>query len=218
MLTRGLLRYLATDAVRGGRWVAPALCYVAGVLVFDAGGGTALSCYQFSAALLLPIGLWLAVAVGNSEDPVQADITVVTVGDPARVRLAKLAVAYLGCLGLAAVGLGWPVFDHPVTGGAVVVGGVQHVVLALAGVAFGAPLSRPVVDRVAWGLVGGVGVTLAELLVPGSLPLRRMLSLLPTDSVHPAAVAVPLALLAAETLTLAAVLVAGAHLVARRRR
>jgi hypothetical protein len=100
----------------------------------------------------------------------------------------------------------------------VVVGAVEHMLLAVAGVAFGAPLSRPVVDRVAWVVLGGVGVTLAELLVPGSPPLRRLLAAIPADTARPAAVAGPLALVAAQTAVLAVALVGGAHLVARRRR
>jgi hypothetical protein len=218
VLTGALLRYLAADAIRSGRWAAPTLCFVGGTLAFDAGGGTALSCYGFSASMLLPVGLWLAVAVGNSEDPVQADITVVTAGGPVRVRLATLALAYLFCLALAVVGLAWPLSNHRMTPGAIPIGVLEHLLLALAGVAFGAPLTRPVVDRLAWVVMAGVGVTLVELLVPGAPPLRRLLALLNAQSVDPRTVAGPLAVTAAETVVLAVVLVTAAHRLARRRR
>lgn len=40
----------------------------------------------------------------NSEDPIQAYITIVTAGSLRRVALAKLAVAWLACVPLALMG------------------------------------------------------------------------------------------------------------------
>lgn len=97
-MTAALLRYLVADIVRGQRWLAPVLVFLVGMTALDAGGGAVLPDYASTAALLLPVAIWLAIVAGNSEDPVQTAITTVTVGSALRVRLAKLAVAYAGCL------------------------------------------------------------------------------------------------------------------------
>jgi hypothetical protein len=213
-----LVRYLVADTLRAERWAAPALLFLAATAAFNAGGGSALSCYGFTAAVLLPVATWLTVVVRNGEDPVQVTITTVTVGSALRVQLATLLTAALGCVPLAAVALVWaPVAGNPGSAGDVVAGVLAHAVTATAGGAFGAVLSRPVTDRLSWAVCGGTALVLLELAAPVP-PLRPLLVLLAAD--HPAPfpeLAGRLLLVAAETAALAAALVAVAYRIGRRR-
>lgn len=210
-----LVRYVAADALRAERWAAPVLVFLAATASFNAGGGSALSCYGFTAAVLLPVALWLTVSVTNSEDPVQEAVTAVTVGSAVRVRLAKLLTAALVCAVLAAVSLVWsPVAGNPTSAGSVLAGAVAHAVTIAGGVGFGAVLSRPVVARLSRVVLGGTALPLLELALPVP-PLRPMLALLGDD--HPSHLALPLALLAAETAVLSAALVAAALRISRQR-
>jgi hypothetical protein len=210
-----LVRYVAADALRAERWAAPVLVFLAATASFNAGGGSALSCYSFTAAVLLPVALWLTVAVSNSEDPVQEAVTTVTVGSGVRVRLAKLLTAALVCVLLAAVSLVWsPVAGNPSSARSVLAGAVAHAVTIAAGVAFGAVLSRPVVSRRSVVVLGATGLLLLELALPVP-PLRPLLSLFGDD--HPRHLALPLLGIAAETAALSVTLVAVALRVARAR-
>jgi hypothetical protein len=212
-----LIRYLAADAGRSQRWAAPMLCFVILVAVLDAGGGSALSCYGSTSAAMLAVSLWLTIVIAGSEDPIQTAITVATVGSATRVRLAKLATAYLACVPLLALGVLWPlvVGGHSASGTAVAAGLAAHLVTALTGVGFGALLSRPVLVHTAWAVVSGVAVCVAELAVPDFPPARQLLSLLGAD--HPAHLAGSIALTAAQAVALAVVTVAGAQRIARTR-
>lgn len=197
-----LLRYVGSDAARTQRWAAPLLVFLAATAAFDSPGGTALSCYAFSSAVLLPTAMWLTVGICNSEDPVQTAITVATVGSALRVRLAKLGLAYLACLLLTVLAVAWPVLSHhPAGTGAVAAGAVAHLLDALAGVAFGALLSRPVLDRLGWAMAAGVAVCLVEFLVPAAPPARQLLTLLGGDPAG-GRLGVGLAAIAAETVAL----------------
>ena len=109
--------------------------------------------YAMSAAALFFISTWLTVIVSNSESAVQEDVTATTVGGRTKVRLAKLLVAYLGCLVLAALALIVPplITSAPTTLSQLLVGGAAMGVTALFGVALGALCSRPIVQRSACG-------------------------------------------------------------------
>jgi hypothetical protein len=154
-----LVRYVAADALRAERWAAPVLVFLAATASFNAGGGSALSCYGFTAAVLLPVALWLTVSVSNSEDPVQEAVTAVTVGSAARVRLAKLLTAALVCVVLGVVSLVWsPVAGNPSSPRSALAGAVAHAVTIAAGVAFGA-----VRLSIAYGSRGGRGDLLVRV-------------------------------------------------------
>jgi hypothetical protein len=206
---------VAADALRAERWAAPVLVFLAATAAFNAGGGSALSCYGFTAAVLLPVALWVTVSVSNSEDPVVTAVTAVTVGSTVRVRLAKLLTAALVCAVLAGVSLVWsPVAGNPTSARSVLAGAVAHAVTIAAGVAFGALLSRPVVGRLSHVVLGGTALLLLEMALPVP-PLRAMLGLFGDD--HPRHLAAPLAALAVETAALSAALVAVALRVSRQR-
>jgi hypothetical protein len=213
-----LLRYLAADALRAQRWTAPALLFLVAVVVFSASPGPALPVYGVTAAALLPCALWLAVALINSEDPVQAYITIVTAGSLLRVALAKLAVALLACMPLALVGVGWPVLTgHHATGTAVLAGSVAYLLAALAGVAFGSVLSRPVLGRRAWAVLAGVLFCLGDILIPGAPPARQLAAAFLVSAPGSPGLAWPLELAAGQTLLIFVVLALAGYAVARRR-
>jgi hypothetical protein len=210
-----LVRYVAADALRAERWAAPVLLFLAATASFNAGGGSALSCYSFTAAVLLPVALWLTVAVGNSEDPVQEAVTAVAAGSAVRVRLAKLLTAALLGAVLAVVALVWaPLAGNPASPGAVLAGAVAHGITLAAGVAFGALLSRPVVTRLSHVVLGATALLLLELAVPVP-PLRPLLTLFGAE--HPGHLALPLLLIAVETAVLAGAATALALRIARLR-
>jgi hypothetical protein len=211
-----LLRYVAADSLRAERWAAPVLLFLGATAAFNADeGGDALACYGFTAAVLLPVAVWLTVAVSNSEDPVQQDVTAVTVGGALRVRLAKLWCAAILCVVLAIGALIWsPVAGNSDRPSWVVAGAAAHAITLVAGVAIGAVLSRPVVTRLSIVVFGATLALLLELALPIP-PLRPMLTLFDAD--HPGALAWPLTAIAAETVVLAAALIAVAHRVARHR-
>jgi hypothetical protein len=213
-----LLRYLAADALRSQRWTAPLLGYaVAVAIIAPSDAAPLLPTMTMSAAALLPAALWLTVVVNHAEDPVQAHITGVTIGSLTVARLAKLGTAYLGCLLLTGLAMVWVLTstDDPITVGLLGIGLLVHLLCALAGVALGALVSRPVLPRIGATVLAGVGMCLAELLIPGMPPIHPLLT---AFGDHPPANPWPtLGWVAAETIPLAVVAILAAHRVARAR-
>jgi hypothetical protein len=149
---------------------------------------------------------------------VRTAVTVVTVGSALAVRLGKAAVAFAVCVALVPVALLWPVVTgHAVTAAGLAAGAAAHVTVAAAGTAAGVALSRPLVTRPAWVVIGGVTACLLEILVPGVPPVRPIALLLTDDATVTADLARRLALVAAETAALAAVVLAAVHAAARTR-
>jgi hypothetical protein len=213
-----LLRYLAADALRSQQWAAPVLLFLAAVAIIAPPNSSPLvPTMTMSAAALFPAALWLTVVVNHSEDPVQTRITGVTAGGPARVRFAKLATAYLGCVPLAGVALTWTATtaSEHLTGSLLSFGVLEHLLTALAGVVLGALVSRPLRGRAGWTVLAGVGICLAQLLVPRVPPVHPLLRAFadrPVPNPWPV-----LAVTAGETVLLAAAAITVAHLVGRSR-
>lgn len=211
-----LARYVLADVARSQHWLPPLLTYAVicglNLAVDGSNAGNALPTYATAAAALLPISIWLTVVVGNSEDPVQATITAATVGGESRCRLAKLLVALLGsaALGLVSSLVAWlQTSDLTFTDGSGLAAGLAaHLVAAVVGVAVGAWCMRPILNRRAWVVLVAVAVTLVELLVPRFPPVRQFLVLFGASA--PAHLAAGLAFIAAESVLITAVLVAGA--------
>lgn len=218
MIFAHLLRYLAADALRVGRWVAPGVVFLIVTASGTAVGGTAVGGFGLTATALFPISVWATVALLNSEDPTQAMITTAALGDPFTLRLAKLTLAYVAGQGLTALAIVWPlVTSHPATPGDVLGGIVAHLLTSLAGVTAGSFLSRPILRAPAWALMLGIALFLAEILIPGFPPVRPIAEAF-SDS---PAVTVPrasvLTVVALETLPATAVLVAFGYWLSRRR-
>jgi len=210
------MRYIAADASRSQHWLPPFLLYAVLCAVNLAMGGSApgsaLPTFATAAAALLPTAIWLTVAVGNSEDPVQVTITAVAAGSEARLRMAKLLVALTAAVALAVVsmicaGLGTASMKFGSVGD-LAAGLAAHLMAAAVGVGIGAWCMRPVLDKRAWAVLTGVGATMFEVLVPGCPPARQTLVLFgETARPHFAAT---IALIGAESVAIAAALVAGA--------
>ncbi len=212
-----LVRYVAADALRSQRWMAPLLCLLGIDAIILAGSGSVLPTYAVSAVSLLFVTTWLTVVIVNVEDPLQEAVTAVAAGGHGRVRIAKLVVAYLGGSALALVAL---VAAPLVTVDGASIGNVAagvgaHLVTILAGVAVGALCSRPVVTRTAWAVLAGFAVCLVDVVVPGFPPGRQLLELFGESHVHE--LALGLAGIAAETALLTIVLVAAAQRITRAR-
>jgi hypothetical protein len=211
-----LVRYFAADVLRAQRWAAPMLVYLAALMITSPTIGPVLPTYAMSAAALLPVAMWVTVVVFHSEEPVQAAITMVVVGAFTRVWLGKVLTALLGALLLGLAALFWISVATPdtVTVPRLGVGAVDYVMNALAGVAFGTLISRPVTPKVAWTVLLGVAVCMAQLLIKHVPPMNAMLQLYSGDG--PDAIGA-LLLIAAETVVLSGLLIGAAHVVARSR-
>lgn len=210
-----LARYVFADAARSQHWLPPFLVYAVfcafNLAVDGSTRGDVLPTFATAAAALLPVSIWLTVAVGNCEDPVQATITAATVGGEARCRLAKLSVALLGCaaLGLLSSVAAWLDTSNlsftEFSGFAA--GFAAHLLAAVVGVAVGAWCMRPILDRRAWAVLVAVAVTMIEIVVPSFPPVRQFLVLF--GRAAPAHLAASIAFIAAESVLITAVLVAG---------
>jgi len=202
-----LCRYVTREVAHSLRWIAPVLLFAVAQAVLATGDGGVLSTYAMSATVLFFSATWLTVVACNVEPPAQEDITVVTVGSRARVRLAKLLVAYTGCLALDIVGLVVPAAVAPVapTPTQLAVGALSQAATALLGMGVGALCSRPLVRHTAWAVLLGVTVGLADVVVPNGPPIRQLLDLL--NEPNPRDLLLLVAAVTAETSVLAAVAV-----------
>lgn len=214
-----LVRYTAADALRAQRWVAPTLVFLAAVALFNSDAGALLTTYADTTACLLPVAAWLTVAVVDGEDPVQTAIVTATVGSDILVRLVKLLTAYLACIPLIAVATAWPLvagdYRDPLRPGQIAAGVAAHLIVALAGVAFGSVATKAVTRRTGWAVLLGVALCLADVTAWRDTPLRQILTAFDRD--HPAHLAGSLATAAVETLAIAATFVGVAATIARRR-
>ncbi|MET0234131.1 MAG: hypothetical protein ABW224_05815 [Kibdelosporangium sp.] len=207
-----LIRYLLADVLRTQRWVPPMLTYLVLLMIIGPPNGPVLPTYAMAAAALVPIGMWITVVVFHSEEPAQAAITMSITGGHGRVWPAKMLTALFCTLVLGFASLIWLTvtanqYSH------LGVGVIDYAMTALAGVAFGAVISRPVLTKISWTALVGVGVCLAELLIRQAPPVNAMIDLY-TDTTAGAG---QILLIAAETVVLSAVVVGIAYNVARRK-
>lgn len=213
---KALVRYVWTDTLRSQRWVAPILCFAAVESIICTQTGSVLPTYAISAAALLFIATWLSIVTVNNEDPIQQSITVVCAGSQAKVRLAKLLVAFSVAvlLGLLAV-IGPPLASSSGTTITDVLAGISAQLLtALTGVALGALLSRPLVSRRALSVLVGAAVCLATVIIPYGPPTRQILVLF--NKTGSFALGALLLLISVETVLIAAVAISVSLRVAQR--
>ncbi len=214
-----IVRYLASDILRSQRWMAAFILYATGVLLINSGGGTLLGTFAAYSAFVLIGSVWISVVALTSEDPTQAQITAVTVGGPTRLRLAKLATAGIGCaivvVASALVPLALHNYSGPTRAGDIGEGIAALIVTVIAGVAIGAVVTRPVIRRSGWAFLLAAVAVLADTLVPGAPPTRQILGRFSAD--HPSHIGPFVLEIVVETVLLAAVLVTGSTIVARRR-
>jgi hypothetical protein len=217
-----VIRYVASDAIRSQRWIPPVVVFAAFVAIANSNPGPLLTTFADTLAVLFPIAIWLSVAILGAEDPVQIDISIVTVGSDIRYRLGKLLTCFLAgaVLSVGAVAIPVAVAVPSSTGarriaGDAAAGLVAHLIVVLSAVAVGALISRPVIRRSGWAFYAATIVIVADIGLPDAPPVRQLLSLL--DGAHPHHLASSLVAIGTETAALSAAAVALALAVARRR-
>jgi hypothetical protein len=179
-----LARYVTASCLGAQRWVGPGLLFVVGVAVTFASGGEALSTFAEGATWLFPITAWLTVATLNDEDPTRADITSAAAGGGTRVRLVKLAVAGGVGLVLTIISLlaGFFAASSSFTLRDLAAGIVAQLLAVTGGVAVGSICARPLISRPGWAVLGVIGLTVIDLVVPGAPPSRLILQALDGSS------------------------------------
>ena len=212
-----LVRYLMADVVRAQKWTAPLLVFLASLLISTPTSAPVLPTYAISAATLVPVAMWFTIVVFHNEEPAQAAITMAVAGGFGRVRPAKLVTALVGTFGFGLFAFVYITANTlpqttPVTA---LVGLVEYVMCGITGVAFGSLISRPVLPKVAWTVVLGLGICMAQLLIRHMPPINAMIQLYAGDA--PEANVGSLLVIAAETIVLAAVVTVAATVLARNR-
>lgn len=181
-----LVRYLAADVLRGQRFLAPMLVFL-GVLgmLFAYDPGPQLSAFSGSAALIYPIGAWLAVVVATSEDVVRREITVVSAGGWPRVLTAVAVTAVAFGLAFAVVATVWAVVasPRPYTVGQVLAGLGVHGVSVLLGIGVGLMFARPVFDAIGRTVLVVFGVVVVTYPLGRHTPLGWVLDTLGDNQV-----------------------------------
>jgi hypothetical protein len=201
----GLLRYTLSDTFHSQGWVAPVVSLGAIDAIISAQTGSLLPTFAILATALLFVSTWLTVVIVNNEDPIQLSITETCAGSRSKVRLSKLLFSYLMAVMLGLVAMMPPIFIARTgsTARVLIAGICGLLIAALAGVSLGALCSRPVIRRRAWSVLLGVVVCLGTILLPSGIPSRQLLVLF--NKTGQFALALPLALIALETLVLCAV-------------
>jgi hypothetical protein len=175
--TVAVSRYLAADLVRSQRFLMPVFAYLV-LLVVLVGGQSRPppASWAWSAGLLYPISVWLAVTVANAEDPAQRHVTVAAAGGWARMQLGVLGTC-LACDAVLVVlavlrplvPLGGPA--HPIPASVLLLGVLAHLASATTGTSVGLLCARPLVRRPGWALLAACAVTLATGTQPWLPPV-----------------------------------------------
>jgi hypothetical protein len=203
-----LVRYVLADAVRGHRWVAPLLLFVAAEGILCATAGDVLPTYAGVAVVMLFVSIWITVSFANAEDPMQFRVTAAGAGGAVKARLAKLLAALFAGVLLGSLGLIPPaaLTSTPPTAWDVASGFLAVVATCAGGVAIGAMCVRPIIWKTSWAVLCGVAGGLVTLLVPHCPPTRQILTLFGSATAMTRPTGLLLAVVA-ESLLLAVVLV-----------
>lgn len=188
-------RYLLADAVRAQRVIIPIVLQIAVLAVLFGGDpGPLPAPWAVSCLTAYPVAAWLALAVANTEDPVQRAVTVAAAGGPGPVAAGTLLVALAGDLLLTLISVGWGVAAaRAVPAAAVVVGVLAHLAASGTGTALGLLCARPLVPRIGWSLLIGAVVVIATAVQPWLPPVGASIAVL-ADGGGPNALVIPLVL------------------------
>ncbi|MFI5527406.1 hypothetical protein ACIA8O_02510 [Kitasatospora sp. NPDC051853] len=142
-------RYALADFLKSQRYLPQLVLYLGLLAVLHAVPGPVLQGYGASAGALLPVTVWLALALHNTEDPLQAAVTAVNAGGRTRALLGRTAAALLCGLALTVVALVWPMAASgtPYTAMELTDGLLAHATAVLTGTALGGLCARPVIRR-----------------------------------------------------------------------
>jgi hypothetical protein len=212
-----LIRYLVADVVRAQRWIAPLLVFLAALMITTPTSGPVLPTYAISAATLVPVAMWFTIVVFHSEEPPQAAITMAVGGGFHQVWRAKLLTALIGAAVFGLFAYVWITLNtaDQTTWTRLGVGALDYTMSAVAGVAFGTLISRPVMPKIAWTVLLGVAICLAQLVIRPAPPVNAMVQLYSGDAPEDSLGAI--SVIGLETVVLAGLVVAAANLVARTR-
>lgn len=214
-----LVRYVAATLLHSQRYLAPVLLFTGSVGVFSSNdAGPLPPVYSSCAAMLLVAATWFTIALVSVEEPTHRAITIVSAGGARRVLVAVVAVAVLGCLAMAGIGLVLPIVfgDHPVSAADLVVGLAAQLTAATVGIAVGLVCSRLVVRRQGYAFVLALALVLPALLTPGLVPVNSMLMIMGRATTS-ASLLVPVTGLLAVAVAVLVLAGAATHVVSTRR-
>ncbi|MFK4084614.1 hypothetical protein ACI2LF_10930 [Kribbella sp. NPDC020789] len=196
-----------TSVLLSQRYLPPTLIFLAALAVgTTSDNGPLQSSYAFCVLAMLVCTTWLTVSIVNHEDPTQRRITLVMIGNSAKVLAITVAVVLTWCVPLIVIGLCYPLVTgkHVVTAGILAVGVAAHLTAAFVGIAIGLLCSRLVIPRIGVAMLAAAAAILAVLLVRWISPIRALMSLLSDRERSPADAAPPLTLLALVSLAILA--------------
>lgn len=174
---------LARQLVTSRRCLSGWVVYAAALATaYTLSAGPPLQAYQFTAALLLPVAVWLTSSAAVL-DVSTAALFAAAVGGPGRLYVLTVASGAVAGLPLvvAAVGYGAVADPAPDPLATLAAGALAHCVSWLAGTAVGAVTSRPVLGGPARSLLAGVAAAVLLLAFPAASPAGRALVTLAAD-------------------------------------
>ncbi|MDT0453497.1 hypothetical protein [Streptomyces hesseae] len=212
-----IARYALADYLRSQRFLPQLVAYLGFLAVLYAVQGSVLPGYGASAAALLPVGVWLTLSLHNTEDPLQATVTLINAGGRLRVMLGKTCASLAGVLALGGAALIWPMVSsgrlH--TPADLATGLMAHLICALTAVALGTCCARPLIERQGYAFATALVLSLIALVGRLVTPVNQTIRLL--SSAPPRPPAGELLLLAAWSSIMLGVTVSLASWMARRR-
>lgn len=204
-----LIRYQLAVLGHSQRYLPPVLLYIGLLAIFYSNNdGPALPGFAVTAAGLLVVAGWLAIALVDVEDAVQRTVTRTHVGSTARMLLGISLTVLLCSIGLGLLAVAWAEVSSGLgySPSDLGVGLLAHVVCASFGVAIALPCSGLVVQRIGYTVIAAAALFAIALLakwIPLAFPLLQALS----------AGAVSTALLVRSALVAAGILIASTLLV-----
>jgi hypothetical protein len=162
-------------------FAAPALLFLIVLGIFYANPvGPLLPAAAFTAAVLAAIMIWVSVLAHLADGRLMARAFAAHVGGRGRAHLAASLATVPFAVAATAAAVGWSALSQPFPRdhypGLLLDMITLHLAAAAFGVAAGALLVPPLVDRAGWRICLAVGLLVALLLVPVS-PMRPLLLL-----------------------------------------
>ncbi|TVT60556.1 hypothetical protein FNH05_04070 [Amycolatopsis rhizosphaerae] len=175
-----MIRYQLALLGHSQRYLPPVLAFllVMGVLYTDR-GAPQIPQYAVSCGALTVIACWLAIALVDTEDPVQRLITLTHAG-PVRLVGGVAASVLICCAGLTVVSLVWSaIVFRGFAPAALGVGALAHLTAALTGISVGLSCSRLIVPRIGYTVLVALAALMAVFLLrwlPLINPMLRAMS------------------------------------------
>ncbi|WP_210490997.1 hypothetical protein [Patulibacter sp. SYSU D01012] len=174
-----LVRLQLVLVARGHRFVLPLTAYVIAMgLVFAPPVAPTLRAYGAAAALLHPLGAWLAIVMLGAESPQQRDAVAAAGGSTTAAWTARLVgvvlVLCLVAVGTAVLPAAAGVFARPPTPATVAAAAAAMVLAALPGGALGALCSSAFVPSGGWRFAACSSALLLTVPLTTAEPVRHV--------------------------------------------